>query len=190
MATSDLANSITTYVNQYGCDCTQSLATITRAFQISYNNDVAAGTYAGPILTVDGEYGTESSNAAQQVVGSAAAAPCYSIGNPCYQKGILPGGGTVPVGLPPVGVTPGGGVTIPPVSTPPASGTPSSTSSSSSSSAFAKATPWLIGAVAVAAGVGLVALAKHHGTLPTVASKTHKPARKSMHSLHARRSHR
>lgn len=140
---------VVAYLGANGCDCSQSLASVVHEFQLAYNQDVKANIYNGPQLEIDGKYGNDTSSAMQEVFGSQVPRPCYSAGNPCFGKGILPGGKPVPPGTVIIPTSPPTGGTTTPITNPPPPQT--------QTSAKTNFTPWLVaGAALLAAGAGYV----------------------------------
>lgn len=136
------AANLDNYLFAKGCDCTSTLVAITTKFQTAYNNGITGGTVSGTRLSTDGKYGPGTRAAMLSLLGHAPNA-CWGTGNPCSTPQ-----GDIVVPTPPVPTTPdtpgnpntpGGGGT-----------TPVSVVTGDESSVL----PWVIGAAAVAAGIG------------------------------------
>jgi hypothetical protein len=167
---SGAAITLENYLIDNGCDCTLALSAVSLAFQQAYNADVDHGTYPGPKLAPDGKFGNASNAAFLQVMGRSAPAVCWSAGGVCAKTAPAP----KPSPLPQPGPAPG------PVIVPP--------SPAPSSAAGFDWMPWLIGAAAVAGGVGLVVYMekkKKKGGAPSAAPS--RPSHGSSRRLFGRR---
>jgi hypothetical protein len=163
------------YLGTNGCDCTTDLVAVTKRFQVAFNAAVSSGAKPGPAVGTDGKYGPGTQNALNNVLGHAPS-PCWGQGNPCFGKAIVNKNGGVVV--PPPALPGGGGGGTIPTPKPGGGGTTPVTVVTGSQSSIL---PWVLGGLAVAAGVGVVAYVQHQKKagkplLPTKIT-AHRPVR-------------
>lgn len=135
--TINAASMLASYLGSSGCDCSQQLMDLTKAFQAAYNAD--ASLHHASTMTADGKYGTGTQKLLAMVLGGSAPSPCWGAGNPCFGK--QPGGAPKPV-PPPVTATPQPTGVIPVANRPTTGAT--------------NWLPWVLGATALATGGGLI----------------------------------